>query len=73
LSVELPKLDPSSSQEEREQFVEYARELSRDQIHKSLNQTAKLLQIYDHTGAAPAVLLMMKEVLQAELESRPDS
>ena len=71
--MELPQLDTLSSPHERDQFEQYARELSRDQIHKSLNQTTKLLQIYDQMGEAPPVLQMMKTVLQAELDSRQPS
>ncbi|MDP7463982.1 MAG: hypothetical protein QF614_05785, partial [SAR324 cluster bacterium] len=73
LSVELPQLDIPSSPDERDQFEKYVRDLSRDQIHKSLNQITKLLQIYDQTGEAPPVLQMMKAVLQAQLDSRQSS
>ena len=68
--MELPQLNTPSSPEERDQFEQYVHDLSRDQIHKSLNQTATLLQIYDQTGETPPVLQMMKKVLQAELDSR---
>ena len=71
--MELPQLDIPSSPDERDQFEKYVRDLSRDQIHKSLNQITKLLQIYDQTGEAPPVLQMMKTVLQAELDSRQPS
>jgi|TARA_B100001971_G_C18139696_1_gene509680 hypothetical protein len=71
--VELPQLDIPSSPDERDQFEKYVRDLSRDQIHKSLNQITKLLQIYDQTGEAPPVLQMMKAVLQAQLDSRQSS
>ncbi|MBQ32971.1 MAG: hypothetical protein CL923_10535 [Deltaproteobacteria bacterium] len=73
MSVELPQLDIPSSPDERDQFEKYVRDLSRDQIHKSLNQITKLLQIYDQTGEAPPVLQMMKAVLQAQLDSRQSS
>ena len=71
--MELPQLDIPSSPDERDQFEKYVRDLSRDQIHKSLNQITKLLQIYDQTGKAPPVLQMMKAVLQAQLDSRQSS
>ncbi|MDP7318830.1 MAG: hypothetical protein QGF03_08425 [SAR324 cluster bacterium] len=71
--MELPQLDIPSSPDERDQFEKYVRDLSRDQIHKSLNQITKLLQIYDQTGEAPPVLQMMKAVLQAQLDSRQSS
>ncbi len=71
--MELPQLDIPSSPDERDQFEKYVRDLSRDQIHKSLNQITKFLQIYDQTGEAPPVLQMMKAVLQAQLDSRQSS
>ena len=71
--MELPQLDIPSSPDERDQFEKYVRDLSRDQIHKSLNQITKLLQIYVQTGEAPPVLQMMKAVLQAQLDSRQSS
>jgi hypothetical protein len=71
--VELPQLDIPSSPDERDQFEKYVRDLSRDQIHKSLNQITKLLQIYDQTGEAPPVLQMMKAVLQTQLDSHQSS
>lgn len=71
--MELPQLDIPSSPDERDQFEKYVRDLSRDQIHKSLNQITKLLQIYDQTGEAPPVLQMMKAVLQTQLDSHQSS